>query len=208
MHPLDYHLLAVRWCENTYVDRALPFGLRSAPKIFTAVADFIAWVLRCQGITCQLHYLDDFLLVGIPNTNQAAHFLALALETLRMLGIQVASHKTEGPSTSLTFLGILMDTHTFELRLPAEKLARLQALIRVWTGKKACTKRDLESFLGHLSHAATVITQGRTFLRELFALLSLDRRQHHYIRLHAGARADLLWWRTFCRIGMAHPSFL
>ena len=82
-----------------------------------------------QGITCQLHYLDDFLLVGIPNTNQAAHFLALALETLRILCVQVASHKTEGPSTSLTFLEIHMDTHTFELRLPAEKLARLQALI-------------------------------------------------------------------------------
>lgn len=197
VHPQDYHLLAVRWGDNTYVDRALPFGLRSAPKIFTAVADFIAWVLRCQGITCQLHYLDDFLLIGAPNTKQAAHFLALALETLRMLGIPVASHKTEGPSTILTFLGILMDTHKFELRLPADKLARLQALIRSWSGKRSCTKKELESLLGHLSHAATVITQGRTFLRELFTLLSLDRRQHHYLRIHAGARADLLWWRTF-----------
>jgi len=45
VHPLDYHLLAIHWGGNTYVDRALPFGLHSAPKIFTAVADFIAWVL-------------------------------------------------------------------------------------------------------------------------------------------------------------------
>ena len=159
-----------------------------------------AWVLRCPGITCQLHYLDDFLLVGIPITKQAAYFLALVLDTLRMLGIQVASHKTEGPSTSLTFLGILMDTHTFELCIPAEKLARLQALIQSWTSKK---NMDPESLLGHLSHAATVITIRHTFLRELFG--SLDRRQHHYIQLHAGARAN---GELFCRIGMAHPSFL
>ena len=50
VHPDDYHLLGIRWKGSTYIDRALPFGLRSAPKIFNAIADFIAWVLTCQGI--------------------------------------------------------------------------------------------------------------------------------------------------------------
>ena len=45
----------------------------------------------------------------------------------------------------------------------------------------------------------TSVRQGRTFLRQLFPLLSLDRAPHHYIRLNAGARADLLWWRLFLR---------
>jgi len=154
-------------------------------------------VLRCQGITCQLHYLDDFLFVATPNSQQGAHFLALALEILGWLGIPVASHKTEGPSTTLVFLGILIDTHAFELRLPGDKLARLQALLQTWSGKRSCTKKELESLLGHLSHAATVVAQGRTFLRQLFPLLALDRAPHHYTRLNAGARADLLWWQTF-----------
>ena len=48
-----------------------------------------------------------------------------------------------------------------------------------------------------MSHAATVIPQGRVFLRQLFTLLSLDRAPHHFIRLNAGARADLIWWQTF-----------
>ena len=44
VHPADYHLLGVAWRGNIYIDRALPFGLRSAPKIFSVLADFFAWV--------------------------------------------------------------------------------------------------------------------------------------------------------------------
>ena len=50
IHPHDQHLLAMVWGGNIFVDRCLPFGLRSAPKIFTAVADALAWVLYSWGI--------------------------------------------------------------------------------------------------------------------------------------------------------------
>ena len=50
IHPSDYHLLGIRWRDRTYVDRALPFGLRSAPKIFSALAGLVAWVLDQLGI--------------------------------------------------------------------------------------------------------------------------------------------------------------
>ena len=42
IHPQDHHILAIEWEGATYVDQALSFGLRSAPKIFSAVADMIA----------------------------------------------------------------------------------------------------------------------------------------------------------------------
>ena len=50
VHPNDQHLLGVTWKGHTYIDRALPFGLRSAPKIFSAVADMVAWALHQAGI--------------------------------------------------------------------------------------------------------------------------------------------------------------
>lgn len=197
VHPSDYHLLGIQWRGNTYVDRALPFGLRSAPKIFNAVADIIAWVLTCQGIRHQLHYLDDFLFIAPPHCQQRDHIRTTALHTLDRLGVPVALNKTEGPSTALTFLGIYVDCHHFELRLPAEKLTRLQDMVQTWAGRRSCTRKELESLIGHLVHAATVIPQGRVFLRQLFALLSLDRAHHHYLRLNAGTRADLEWWKVF-----------
>ena len=39
VHPEDRPLLGMRWRGELLVDGALPFGLRSAPKLFTAVAD-------------------------------------------------------------------------------------------------------------------------------------------------------------------------
>ena len=111
--------------------------------------------------------------------------------------VPVAGHKTEGPSHCITFLGILIDTNAFELRLPAEKIQRLQSLLQSWSSKKSYTRRELESLLGHLSHAASIVHPGRTFLRQLFSLLHLVKAPNHFIRLNVGARADLAWWKCF-----------
>ena len=61
--------------------------------------------------------------------------------------------------------------------------------------KRCCTRKELESLLGHLSHAATVIRPGRIFLRTLFSLLSRLSCPSHFVRLNIEARADLVWWR-------------
>ncbi len=119
----------------------LPFGLQSAPKIFTALADGLIWMMGHNGA---IHYLDDYLFFG------RAGALQVALRVCEEVGMPVAVHKTEGPSTALVFLGILIDTVKMEIRLPADKLARLQLLINQWSAKTVCTKRDLLSLLGHL----------------------------------------------------------
>ncbi len=197
IHPNDQHLLGIRWQDQVYVDRSLPFGLRSAPKIFTAFADMTAWAIHYRGVQFVMHYLDDFLLFGAPGSTEATVAAALASEVFSHTGIPVATHKTEGPSTSVTFLGILIDTELFQLRLPGEKLSRLRHLVASWRHKKSCTRKELESLVGHLSHAATVIRPGRIFLRQLFALLSIASKSHYHIRLNAIVRADLQWWLCF-----------
>ena len=37
--PEDRHLLGMSWQGHVFVDRVLPFGLRSAPLLFSAIAD-------------------------------------------------------------------------------------------------------------------------------------------------------------------------
>ena len=53
VHPDDQSLLAIRWGGTTYLDTALPFGLCSAPKLFTAMADGLAWCMMCYNL-CSL----------------------------------------------------------------------------------------------------------------------------------------------------------
>ena len=78
-------------------------------NLFSAFADALAWVLASAGVAWQLHYLDDFLLLGRPGSQEREQALRQAMATLDQLGVPIAAHKTEGPSTSLTFLGIRID---------------------------------------------------------------------------------------------------
>ena len=50
VHPEDRWLLRMQWGEQLFVDTVLPFSLRSAPKLFTAVADAVEWVAKYRGL--------------------------------------------------------------------------------------------------------------------------------------------------------------
>jgi len=117
-----------------------------------------------------------------------------------VLGIPLAFEKCEGPTCCLVFLGIIIDTIAMELRLPQEKLLHLHQLIEEWLAKKpraSVRKQDVASLAGHLQHACIIIRPGRTFLRRIFDLLATVAHPDHYIRLSAGFRSDLMWWKLF-----------
>ena len=88
------------------------------------------------------------------------------MEECEALGFTLAPEKQEGPTTRLVFLGIDIDTVAGRLSLPADKLVRLRTEIDSWLGRKACQRRDLESLVGVLQHAAQVVPLGRTFVRQ------------------------------------------
>ena len=143
VHPEDRHLLGIHHDSAMYVDAALPFGLRSAPKIFNTLADGLEWIMIQHGVAHAVHYLDDFLFLGPPGSLVCLQSLTKALTLCQNLGVPVAMHKCEGPATTRTFLGI--ELHT----LPLDKLGRLQELITSWRQKKSCLRKDLESLVGH-----------------------------------------------------------
>ena len=199
VHPDDRPLLGMEWEGQRFIDAALPFGLCSAPKIFNALADALAWILEKEGSCPLLHYLDDFLLVGRAGSDECATSLQVAQKVCQQLGVPLAMHKLEGPACCLTFLGITIDTEAMVLRLPEVKLARLGGMIQQWRAHKACTKRELLSLIGHLQHACRVVKPGRVFLRRMIDLASGVKELHHFVRLNKGFRSDLEWWALFLR---------
>ena len=197
VHPQDRFLLGMKWEDRVFVDRALPFGLRSAPKIFNAVADALEWIVKDLGVQQLWHYLDDYITCGAPESDECQSNLQMLVDVCRHLGVPLANEKLEGPTTCLVFLGILIDTIRGELRLPQEKLDRLRAQIEEWLQKRKCTKQELLSIAGQLQHAATVVWPGRVFVRRLFDLSATVRKASHHVYLNLGARSDLAWWREF-----------
>ena len=197
IHPDDRWLMGMYWDGALYIDTALPFGLRSAPKIFTAIADAAEWIVRQAGVNFIMHYLDDFLVLGAPASRECSVALGHVINTFGRLGLPLAVEKLEGPSTRLEFLGFELDSREMVIRLPPRKLRELQALIRSWVGRTSCLRKDLESIVGKLAHAARVVKPGKTFMRRMFETLAGARQAHHHIRINSSLRSDIIWWNTF-----------
>ena len=130
VHPGDRPLLAVEWAGQIVFDTRLPFGLRLAPKIFTAIADALQWVFLKQGVTWVAHYLDDYITVGPPHSEVCQENLGVMLSTCRRLGVPGAPEKCVGPSTVMVFLGFELDTDAMVVRLPEEKLRRILGMVQ------------------------------------------------------------------------------
>ena len=198
VHPHDRHLLGMIWNEALYIDTVLPFGLRSAPKIFNAIAAGLQWIAIDKGVTYLDHFLDDFI-TGAASEADCARNLHPLETTCSTLNLPLALHKKEGPSTCLTYLGIELDTVAMEMRLPAQKLHRLKQTIHKWASMKFCKRKQLESLIGLLHDASIVVRPGRTFIRQLIDALksSNHRRRNVFIRLNKQARSDIMWWHCF-----------
>ena len=138
VHPDDRYLLGMLWQDQLFIfiDTALPFGLRSAPKIFIAVANSLEWILKANGVQHLQHYLDDFITVGAPDSGECNFNCQVISHFCSLLGVPLAKDKCEGPTTCLTYLGIEVDSVAFQLRLPQDKLGRLSATVEEWSSKK------------------------------------------------------------------------
>ena len=146
------------------MDTALPFGLRSAPKLFNAVVDAVEWILQQAMVVNIVHYLDDFLLVNHPGSPEGAESLAKLLEIFAELCLPVALDKLEGPVYQLTFLVFELDSILMEVQLPVEKLAALNTVVSSWLDRWSCTRKELKSLVGSLGHVARVVQSGRSIV--------------------------------------------
>ena len=200
VHTEDRPLLAVHWDHQVYVDPMLPFGLRLAPKIFNAVADGLNWCLTQAGIRHIVHYLDDFIFVTPPGSEDGLVSMEILNRVCGNLGVLIAENKRDGPTVCTVFLSIEIDTIALTLRLPQDKMARLLSLLESWGDRKSCSHKELESLIGLLNHVCKVLRSGQSFLRWMIDLLHSVHRLPYSktrIRLSAGFRSDLGWWRKF-----------
>ena len=97
----------------------------------------------------------------------------------------------------MTILGIELDSVNQVARLPEDKLVALRELIHSWMPRRWCRKRELESLIGHLHHAAKVVWPGRAFLRRFIDLLCCFHNKDHPVRINQEFRLDLQWWQQF-----------
>ena len=94
IHPADRHLLTMEWNQSIYIGTCLPFALRSAPKLFNILADLLSWITTQRGVTFFMHYLDDFLLLGPPDSSICQHNLDIFTQVCDELGIPLETDES------------------------------------------------------------------------------------------------------------------
>ena len=196
--PDQWHHLCYWYDGYYYVDLVLPFGLRSSGAIFTQFASLVRWIIQNHyHIRDIVNYSDDFLAVLSKELGIAHSQLRTIIRAFQDMQIPLAEDKIEGPSTSLIYLGIIINSHLMTIEIPLEKLLEATANLHNWINRRTCTKRQLKSLIGKLGHISKIVRPGRMFSRRLIDLSTTVERMHHHITLNSEARADIQWWLDF-----------
>ena len=90
-----------------------------------------------------------------------------------------------------------MDSLTWEARLPQEGVDKCVQSIAGFLTRKKVTLKELQSLIGLLNFACSVVTPGCAFLRRLIDLTRGISQPHFFICLNRPVKSDLRIWQTF-----------
>ena len=198
VHVSSRKFLRFIWKGTCYQFKALPFGLCSAPRIFTKVLKPVAAFLRRKAIRV-LIYLDDFLLLA-ATVEEAVENTQLVVTLLQSLGFTINLKKSLlVPTQVITFLGFQVDSMCMMISLPADKANKILDCCRRLLVSQSITLRNLASFLGLLESSRPAIWRAPLHFRHLQSDLirGLQMNQESYdavIALSPSARVELAWW--------------
>ena len=149
---------------EVYCFTVLPFGLNTAPLVFTRIATAVASVLRQRGIRIHV-YLDDWLVLA-QDRSALERGIQETLSFLRSLGFLVNEGKSHLiPSQEFQYLGLHFNTASSRVR-PADHLVMKAVSIgRNISLQLPLSPRILMRMIGLLGAIADFVHLGRLNLR-------------------------------------------
>ena len=195
--PCHQKYLRFCWQGQMWQFAVLPFGLNSAPFIFTKLMKPVVATLRKLGIWVVL-YLDDMLIMA-NSQNKARDHYQWAIYLLKSLGFILNIEKSMwSPRQQVEFLGFRLDSKTMTILLPAQKLTTLLRTRRHLAEKTQASLREISQVLG------TMVATHPAILPASLHYRHLERTKTHYLSrgvafddlvpLNEDIQSDLKWW--------------
>ena len=193
----DRRYLRFRWRETLFEFQCLPFGLSSAPRVFTKLLKPVVALLRARGIRCIL-FLDDMLVMDqtIQGVKKASHEI---VSLLQVLGFQINWEKSVlTPTQVIQYLGLMVDSRLMTLSLPANKLEGIVQSCRTAHKKSFLSIREIARLIGRMTATALAVLPAPLCYRNLQQLknhaLLTEEGYDAKVRLNRGAKQELQWW--------------
>ena len=201
--PEQRQFFRLVWEGVHYQYRALCFGVAPAPRIFTKILRPVIQRLRAAGIRC-VPYLDDILILA-SSREQSIKQSQLAVDLLVRLGFLISPKSCLDPSRTREFLGMTIDSHRLELRVPREKIRKFRQVVRQslrLDDQHRLTLRQLAGVIGKIQAMAPAVSPARLWSRHLLfaknrALASSGSPRtawNNVVRLSADSRIELEKW--------------
>lgn len=184
--------------EQLYEFNCLPFGLSVAPYIFTRVMKPVIKELRSRGWQSVI-YLDDILLMG-DSVSICKGNIADTTSLLQSLGFNINGKKSQlEPSRICKFLGFIIDTQCFCMRLPEEKRDKIRSSAKSLRTKPMVKIAVLAQFIGYLVAACPAVQYGMVYTKQLERRKVLALRKHNAnyeqkVHIDVCIHEDLDWW--------------
>lgn len=184
--------------NEIYEFNVLPFGLNTAPFVFTKIMKPVVGLLRSCGYISTI-YLDDILLIS-DSHQDCSDNLNSTINLLTALGFIINFDKSNlQPNTTCKFLGYIIDTENFHISLPEEKINKIKDKVKVFKNKSRCKIRDFASFIGLLNSACLAIEYAwlytKSFERCKFLSLKNNNEDYDgYMNIPNNLNSEFDWW--------------
>lgn len=197
IHLLHRKYLRFIWRNQTYEFQCLPFGLKSAPRIFTECTKPLMAFLRTQGHRGVI-YIDDSLWLAQTIT-QAQEMCTKVLKVFQKAGFVINQQKSILiPSQKILFLGYLIDTVEMKVFLPQEKIKLILIEIRKLLSSVNPKIQVVAHVIGLIVSAFPAIYQGPLYYRSLekdkTSALFQNQLYQAQMMLSQDSQQELFWW--------------
>lgn len=186
------------WRNQLYAFQCLPFGISSAPRVFTKVMKVVFSHIRSYGIS-SFFYIDDSLYqeadyqMAVNNTLMVQNFM-------ESLGFVINKEKsTFIPTHRIIFLGHLIDSVAFKVFLPEDKIEKILVLSKSLLIKNQIRIRNLAKLIGLYSSASLAILYAHLHHRylDIDKIRALSISGHNFDAftvLSEEAKNEIKWW--------------
>ena len=186
------------WQGRIFQFQVLPFGIHTAPWLFTTIGNAVTLHLRFLGVRLAL-YLDDGLVLASSEELCRTQVNNIVLPLLADLGLTVNLQKSAlVPSRQFTFLGFHWDTISMCCKLPLDRLLNIKYLVGLALESNPCSLHLLLRVLGICTAARLAVPLARLrsrFLQKLILLRYTSLQSlHSKVWLSQQVLDELRWW--------------
>ena len=150
IHPMDRKYLCFQWDNQVYMFTCLPFGLSSAPFLFTKTLRPIFSKFHELGHE-GFGYIDDSFIISesFEKCQEAVNDLT---NLFKELGFRINGEKSiTQPTRKLTFLGFVLDTNDMSISPTHDKIEKVLKKIESLESKPNPKIREVASMCGSLN---------------------------------------------------------